>query len=62
MDLGPYSNYIVEGLQEISEILDIELNKDQISSIIRLLNMGANPVAIAAVVKELKAEQTSRNY
>ncbi|PVU88138.1 hypothetical protein BB561_006013 [Smittium simulii] len=55
--LGPHYDYIVEGLTDISDILDSGLSKEQIESILKLLEHGANPSSLAAIIKELIKER-----
>eukprot|EP00798_Chlamydomonas_sp_ICE-L_P029130 gene29133-32348_t len=50
------ANDALEIVQEISTILDTGLDKETLSILIGLLELGVNPEALAAVVKELRRE------
>ena len=43
-------------LHEISEVLNCQLDKHTLALIVGLIDNGANPVAVASVIKELKNE------
>lgn len=45
--------------QEISQILDTGLESETLSILIKLVEAGVNPEALAAVVKELQREAAS---
>lgn len=46
-------------LYEISQILNCGINRDTLSVLISMIENGANPEALAAVVKEMKKENFS---
>jgi mitotic-spindle organizing protein 1 len=43
-------------LYEISQILNCSINRDTLSVLITMIENGANPEALATVVKEMKRE------
>lgn len=48
-------------LYEMSQILNCGVNRDTLSVLISMIENGANPEALAAVVKEMKKENFSIN-
>lgn len=46
----------LELVYEISELLNCQLDRQTLSIVISLIENGVSPVAIAAVIKELKKE------
>ena len=51
----------LEILHEISELLNCNLDKKTISVIISLIENGANPIAVASIIKELKNEMNNNS-
>ena len=58
MDLGSVqrANEALSLVHEISTILDTGLDKETLSILIGLIELGVNPEALAAVVRELRRE------
>jgi mitotic-spindle organizing protein 1 len=58
MDLASVqrANEALSLVQEISGILDTGLDKETLSILIGLVELGVNPEALAAVVRELRRE------
>ncbi len=50
----------IDVLHEISAILDCGLDKETLSVLVSLCESGVNPEALAAVVKELRREQSAQ--
>ena len=48
-------------LHEISQILNCGINRDTLSIIISMIENGANPEALAAVIREMRKESFSLN-
>ena len=53
--------YLYLVLYEMSQILNCGINRDTLSVLISMIENGANPEALAAVVKEMKKENFSLN-
>jgi mitotic-spindle organizing protein 1 len=49
---------MVKVLQEVSRLLNCPLDRETLSVAIQLLESGANPEALAAVITELQNEAT----
>ena len=50
----------IDTIYEISQILDCGLDKETLSILVSLCESGVNPEALAAVVKELRREQSAQ--
>ncbi|XP_077979025.1 mitotic-spindle organizing protein 1-like [Glandiceps talaboti] len=46
----------MDTLQEISRLLNTELDSETLSICVRLVEQGVNPEALASVIKELRRE------
>ncbi|KAG9008654.1 hypothetical protein FRB94_013061 [Tulasnella sp. JGI-2019a] len=46
-------------LHDLSELLNTGLDRETLATCVRMIESGANPEALAAVVKELRKENTS---
>ncbi|KAJ8095218.1 hypothetical protein PM082_010440 [Marasmius tenuissimus] len=47
-------------LHEMSQLLNTQLDKETLTTCVRLIESGVNPEALAAVIEELKRENTVR--
>lgn len=67
MQAEPNHNHIedaketLEILYETSELLNCNLDKHTISIIVSLIENGANPIAVASILKELKNEMNNNS-
>lgn len=50
---------LLDALQDLSHILETGLDRESLSILLELTESGVNPEALAALVKELRKQQTS---
>ncbi|ESK94922.1 mitotic-spindle organizing protein associated with a ring of gamma-tubulin 1 [Moniliophthora roreri MCA 2997] len=48
-------------LYEMSQLLNTQLDKETLTTCVRLIEGGVNPEALAAVIEELRRENLARN-
>ncbi|KAG8936431.1 hypothetical protein FRC03_002002 [Tulasnella sp. 419] len=48
-------------LHDISQLFNTQLDKETLAVCVRMIEGGANPEALATVIKELRKESESRN-
>ncbi|KDQ61448.1 hypothetical protein JAAARDRAFT_123563 [Jaapia argillacea MUCL 33604] len=48
-------------LHDISQLLGTQLDKETLATCVSMIESGANPEALAAVIQELRRERTSIN-
>ncbi|KAF9266860.1 hypothetical protein L218DRAFT_896029 [Marasmius fiardii PR-910] len=48
-------------LYEMSRLLNTQLDKETLTTCVRLIESGVNPEALAAVIEELRRENMARN-
>ncbi|EEB91345.1 hypothetical protein MPER_10304 [Moniliophthora perniciosa FA553] len=48
-------------LYEMSQLLNTQLDKETLTTCVRLIEGGVNPEALAAVIEELRRENLTRN-
>ncbi|CAM9556339.1 unnamed protein product [Laminaria digitata] len=61
MSSGKDMHDSIDVLHEVSTILDTGLDRKTLSLLLELIESGANPEALAAVVKELRRESATLN-